>query len=66
VIDHIFNPSLEGKEVGPRTSLGLIKSHGGFISVYSDLGRGTTFQIFLPAKVMAERCAGQQGTNGAK
>jgi histidine kinase/DNA gyrase B/HSP90-like ATPase len=50
VIDNIFNPYLERKEVGPG-SLGLIKSHGGFMSVYSQLGRGTTFQIFLPAKV---------------
>jgi signal transduction histidine kinase len=49
VIDTIFNPFLERKEVGPGTSLGLIKSHGGFMSVYSNLDRGTTFQIFLPA-----------------
>jgi signal transduction histidine kinase len=53
VIDNIFSPYLETKEIGPGTSLGLIKSHGGFMSVYSVLGRGTTFQIFLPAKVVA-------------
>jgi signal transduction histidine kinase len=52
VIDNIFSPFLERKEIGPGTSLGLIKSHGGFISVYSDLNRGTTFQIFLPAKAI--------------
>ena len=51
VIENIFSPFLESKEIGPGTSLGLIKSHGGFMSVYSQLGRGTTFQIFLPAKV---------------
>jgi two-component system cell cycle sensor histidine kinase/response regulator CckA len=55
VIDNIFSPFLESKEIGPGTSLGLIKSHGGFMSVYSQLGRGTTFQIFLPAKVIEER-----------
>jgi signal transduction histidine kinase len=54
VINNIFSPYLESKEIGPGTSLGLIKSHGGFMSVYSVLGRGTTFQIFLPAKVMAK------------
>jgi signal transduction histidine kinase len=53
VIDNIFSPYLESKEIGPGTSLGLIKSHGGFMSVYSVLGRGTTFQIFLPAQVVA-------------
>jgi signal transduction histidine kinase len=52
VIDNIFSPYLESKEIGPGTSLGLIRSHGGFMSVYSVLGRGTTYQIFLPAKVL--------------
>jgi signal transduction histidine kinase len=51
VIDNIFNPFLESKTIGPGTNLGLIKSHGGFMSVYSEFGKGTTFQIFLPAKV---------------
>lgn len=55
VIDNIFSPFLESKEIGPGTSLGLIKSHGGFMSVYSDMGKGTTFQIFLPAKA-TEAC----------
>lgn len=52
VIDNIFTPFLERKEIGPGTSLGLIKSHGGFMSVYSRFGKGTTFQIFLPAKAV--------------
>ena len=51
VIDSIFNPFLETKTVGPGTSLGLVKSHGGFMSVYSEFTKGTTFQIFLPAKM---------------
>jgi two-component system, cell cycle sensor histidine kinase and response regulator CckA len=51
----IFNPSLERKGIGSGTNLGLIRSHGGFMSVYSDLGRGTTFQIFLPART-AQGC----------
>lgn len=54
VSGNIFNPSLERKEIGAGTNLGLIKSHGGFMSVYSDLGKGTTFQIFLPAKVIED------------
>jgi len=55
----IFNPSLERKGIGSGTNLGLIKSHGGFMSVYSDLGKGTTFQIFLPAKAI-ENCSSRQ------
>jgi signal transduction histidine kinase len=54
VIDNIFSPFLERKEVGPGTNLGLIKSHGGFMSVYSNLDKGTTFQIFLPANAPAD------------
>jgi len=50
----IFNPSLERKGIGSGTNLGLIRSHGGFMSVYSDLGRGTSSQIFLPVKADGE------------
>src|SRR5664279_2575148 len=63
----IFNPSLERKGIAPGTNLGLIKSHGGFMSVYSDLGKGTTFQIFLPAKAIKARCTlKQKRTGGVK
>lgn len=65
VIDNIFSPFLESKEIGPGTSLGLIKSHGGFMSVYSQFGRGTTFQIFLPARVTQD-CPSQNGNQATE
>lgn len=55
VIDNIFSPFLDNPHIGAGTSLGLIKSHGGFMSVYSNMDKGTTFQIFLPAKANEDR-----------
>ena len=63
-LEKIFDPFFTTKEVGKGTGLGLatvigiVKSHGGFLTVKTYVGKGTAFTVFIPAA--------KDDTSGAK
>jgi len=55
--DRIFEPFFTTKELGTKnvgvglsTALSIVKGHHGIILVKSDVGKGSTFQVYLPAQ----------------
>ncbi|MGC2061709.1 MAG: PAS domain S-box protein [Thermodesulfovibrionales bacterium] len=68
IFDPYFTTKQKGSGLGLATSYSIIRNHGGVIEVTSGLNKGTTFTIYLPGAISAEREAGTTAaaTFGAK
>ena len=53
IFDPYFTTKQKGSGLGLATSYSIVKRHGGYITVESELGKGSTFHVYLPSSAQA-------------
>jgi CheY-like chemotaxis protein len=66
IFEPFYTTKFTGRGLGMSAVLGIINSHGGAIQLFSQLGQGTTFKVYLPALVDELRGSSDEGSSTSK
>lgn len=66
IFEPFYTTKIEGRGLGMAAVYGIIMNHGGWVSVHSESGRGTTVRIILPSTEIAEQAQKSTGIESIK